>query len=372
MTADAELLRRYRHDRDDAAFAAIIRKHGPMVFATCHRTARHRADAEDAFQATFLVLAARPQGVQSPAKLGAWLHGVAVRCARKARDAARRFATVPEARAYLDAARADLTRNAALFGRLASTARPPVEIAHDQALARYRVRIITPAGTDGIETAVSLDAADLAGEVARTPSSPVTPLGIEAGALTRAGNGLVLIDASDLMAQYAAWPLLKTALRSGTVQPVLDNAAPGRVSGPALPVDCRLVVVGEIDDYVSWCRLDRDVASLATLVRAFEARVPLDTAAERRFARHIAALVAEEQAPPLDASALSTLLADSTETTGTARRLSTNLDPVRECIIAAAASARSHDRQIITARDIEVALGVRRDAAALLDGRGAE
>lgn len=292
---------------------------------------------------------------------------LAVRAALTSAD--QRFAAVPEARAYLDAARADLTRNAALFGRIASAARAPVEIAHDQALARYRVRIITPSTSDGIETAVSLDAADLAGELARTQSSPVTPLGIEAGALTRAGNGLVLIDASDLLAQYSAWPLLKAALRSGTVQPVLTNAAPGRVSGPVLPVDCRLVVIGEIDEYVAWCRLDRDVASLATLIRAFEASVPLDTAAERRFARHIAALVAEEQAPPLDASALATLLADNTDGSGATRRLSTNLDPVRECIIAAAAYARAHDRQMITARDIEAALSVRRDAASLLDGR---
>ena len=95
MTSDADLLRRYLHDRDDTAFAAIVRKHGPMVLATCHRTARRRADAEDAFQATFLVLASRAEAIRTPERLGAWLHGVAVRCARKARDVARRSTTIP-------------------------------------------------------------------------------------------------------------------------------------------------------------------------------------------------------------------------------------------------------------------------------------
>jgi RNA polymerase sigma factor (sigma-70 family) len=95
MTADAELLRRYLLDRDDAVFAAIVRKHGPMVFAACRRIAPNRPDAEDAFQATFLVLATRAESVRPHSQLGAWLHGVAVRCGKKARDAARRFAGSP-------------------------------------------------------------------------------------------------------------------------------------------------------------------------------------------------------------------------------------------------------------------------------------
>jgi RNA polymerase sigma factor (sigma-70 family) len=93
MTIDEDLLRRYRQDRDETAFAAIVRKHGPMVLATCVRAARNRADSEDAFQATFLVLASRAESVRNPARLGAWLHGVALRCAKKARDSSRRMAT---------------------------------------------------------------------------------------------------------------------------------------------------------------------------------------------------------------------------------------------------------------------------------------
>ncbi|MEO2092245.1 MAG: sigma-70 family RNA polymerase sigma factor [Gemmataceae bacterium] len=94
MTAPtyADLLTRYLSDRDETAFAAIVRKHGPMVFGACRRITAHHHDAEDAFQAAFLVLAVRADAVRPASRLGAWLHGVAVRCARKAHDARRRTA----------------------------------------------------------------------------------------------------------------------------------------------------------------------------------------------------------------------------------------------------------------------------------------
>lgn len=90
MTTDADLLTRYLHDRDDTAFAALVRKHGPMVYGACRRVTADHHDAEDAFQACFVVLAARAETVRPRERLGAWLHGVAVRCARKARDTRRR------------------------------------------------------------------------------------------------------------------------------------------------------------------------------------------------------------------------------------------------------------------------------------------
>jgi RNA polymerase sigma factor (sigma-70 family) len=87
---DGELLDRYRTDRDEAAFAALIRRHGPMVYGVCRRTLRNEADAEDAFQATFLVLARKAHAINPPGRVGHWLYGVACNTARKARTMNRR------------------------------------------------------------------------------------------------------------------------------------------------------------------------------------------------------------------------------------------------------------------------------------------
>jgi RNA polymerase sigma factor (sigma-70 family) len=96
---DAQLLARYVEHREDTAFAALVQRHGQMVFGVCRR-ALAVADAEDAFQATFLVLMRRAASVIPREQLAAWLHGVARRTALKARERAqRRFAherTLPE------------------------------------------------------------------------------------------------------------------------------------------------------------------------------------------------------------------------------------------------------------------------------------
>src|SRR5947209_5158481 len=82
---DGQLLARFLALRDETAFETLLRRHGPMVLGVCRRLLRHDQDAEDAFQATFLVLARKAASVVPREKVGNWLYGVAYNTARKAR-----------------------------------------------------------------------------------------------------------------------------------------------------------------------------------------------------------------------------------------------------------------------------------------------
>lgn len=95
-SADGELLRRFARLRDAAAFEALVGRHGPMVWGVCRRAVRTHADAEDAYQVTFAVLAARAGSVRNPDAVGCWLYGVAARVARRVRATSARFAAVEE------------------------------------------------------------------------------------------------------------------------------------------------------------------------------------------------------------------------------------------------------------------------------------
>jgi RNA polymerase sigma factor (sigma-70 family) len=90
---DTELLQRFVAHRDEAAFAALVRRYGPLVFGACRRVLHHRQDAEDAFQATFLVLLHKASSIARPELVGNWLYGVASYTAKNAKiSAARRRA----------------------------------------------------------------------------------------------------------------------------------------------------------------------------------------------------------------------------------------------------------------------------------------
>jgi RNA polymerase sigma factor (sigma-70 family) len=82
---DGQLLERYLHGREEAALAALVSRHGPMVWGVCRRVLRSHHDAEDAFQATFLVLARKAASVVSRELVANWLYGVAHKTALKAR-----------------------------------------------------------------------------------------------------------------------------------------------------------------------------------------------------------------------------------------------------------------------------------------------
>jgi RNA polymerase sigma factor (sigma-70 family) len=113
--ADRALATQYAFHNDEAAFAEIVRRHGPVVWAACLRVAGHRQDAEDAFQAAFLLFSRRLAAIRDLDLLGNWLYGAAVRVSLRARRAAARrrrrevqVPTMPDPPCHAPDATADL------------------------------------------------------------------------------------------------------------------------------------------------------------------------------------------------------------------------------------------------------------------------
>ena len=146
--SDEQLLDHFLGEHDEAAFEALVRRHGPMVMGVCRRILHNAHDAEDAFQATFLVLVRKAASIIPRAMVASWLYGVAYRTALGARTAnARRRAKEKE-----------MPRREALDQDIWSKLRPLLDHELSHLPDKYRLPIVLHYFEDltGVEVAAVL------------------------------------------------------------------------------------------------------------------------------------------------------------------------------------------------------------------------
>jgi RNA polymerase sigma factor (sigma-70 family) len=275
---DAELLRRFATDRDEAAFEQLVSRHGGLVWAVCRRMLRAAPDADDAFQATFLALVRSAPRLRVDRTLGGWLHGVAVRvCLNVRRGDARRSAreqlaarpeAVADGTAWDDvhaAVHAEVenlppalreafvlcelqgvrqTEAATQLGWKLGTLSGRLTKARQRLLKRLTDRGITPAVAAGVMSVGGAAAgcpARLALEVLGSGprgsgvSGVVANLarGATEGTMAKAKVYLGAALAAGVLASAAGW--LPTATAQFAERPVVGQPLPGALGLPALP-----------------------------------------------------------------------------------------------------------------------------------------
>jgi RNA polymerase sigma factor (sigma-70 family) len=250
--SDRQLIERFVTGRDspaaEAAFAALVARHGPMVLNVCRQLLGDRQHAEDAFQAVFLVLARRARSIRDPDLLGPWLYGVALRTARKARvqlartrkgeqdGAAQRpeaVSTDPADRSLIERERAEALH--AEVDRLPESSRRPVVLCYFEglSLAEAAARLRCPAGTVHsrldrakeklrrglLRRGIALSGPALAASLApRSASAPIPPLLCDSTAraaiafATRRATGCALSAPAAALAQEVARTMLAQKL----------------------------------------------------------------------------------------------------------------------------------------------------------------
>jgi RNA polymerase sigma factor (sigma-70 family) len=264
--SDGQLVGRALAGHDGTAFEAIVRRHGLMVYRVCWRVLQHRQDTEDAFQATFLVLAQKLRSLRKHASLASWLHGVAQRVAVRAKAQAtarrRRDAQAPrpelvppedltwkDLRSVLDAELGQLPENWRLALILCYLeGRTQDEAAAELGWSKSKLRRHLNRGREalgrrlagrGIAAPAALAAALLSDCVgSATPASAFVASTVKAAVAVAAGNHVATVVTAEVaaLAEGALKTMLPARLKALTAVLLVAAAAVGiGIGWPAAP-----------------------------------------------------------------------------------------------------------------------------------------
>lgn len=344
---DAELLGRFVDRRDEAAMTALVARHGPMVLGICNRVLHHQDDAEDAFQATFLVLVRKARSLRVERTLSAWLYRVSYRIAVHAKlDARRRQMRERRSAAMRPrwvVERSDMDQDAWILEEV------------DRLPEKYRVPIVL-CGLEGMTLAMA--AQQLGCPIGTVSGRLSRARGLLQARLTRRGVTIPIALLATGLAASTAYPAVPAALAASTVEAVRSSLTNGALSQAVL----RLA-----DTFLRSLLMTRIALSAAALLAGGTIAVGIGAASQQS--------VKAPLAPP-DAQASTPAAGPRTPTPDTSRRtvlrdafriLNARPGPpdVRTLVAIARAQARLGDRAAALAtleRASEAADGLPRDS----------
>jgi ATP-dependent Lon protease len=185
-------------------------------------------------------------------------------------------------------------------------------------------------------------------------------MGIRAGSVLRADGGILIIDVRDLLKGTEVWNTLVRTLRTGKLEIVPSDYAHER-AGPslqpqAIPVDVKVVLIGDVETYHIFCANDHDFSQLFKVIVDIQSVIPRDEKGIRLYAQFLARLCRMEKLPPFDNSAVLALAEQGARIAGKGGKLTTRVDRLSDIAGEAAYLCAQEGRVRVTGEDVEKAV----------------
>jgi predicted ATP-dependent protease len=278
----------------------------------------------------------------------------------------RRYADLPEALEYLDSVQRDIIAHADLFRPQEAQQLLPIPVV-DDALHRYRVNLILDHGRSIGRPVIHEDHPSYANLVGRIEHRAV--MGalltnftlIKPGALHRANGGYLILDARKLLGQPFAWDALKQALskrelRLEPLEQVLSFASTISLEPQPMPLEVKVVLLGDRSLYYLLHAYDPDFAELFKVAADFETGLERSPDNDLRYARMIAGLVRERGLAPFERSAVAAVIRHSMRLEADSMKLSTHMRSIADLLAESHYWAGRAGRERVTGDDVRQAI----------------
>lgn len=291
------------------------------------------------------------------------------------KDLVNTFGHIEAVKSHLEAVRVDMIENADLFLSLNSTAKagafPVATSKHYEApqFQRYLVNVLVGAASEdkaraGVITATLPTYSNLVGRVEHTQEMGALVTNftmIKAGEFHRANGGFLVIDARQLLTEPYAWDALKRALKTNEIRissvgERLSLLTTTTLAPDPVPVDFRVILIGERIIYYLLCAHDPDFSSLFKIAADFEDEIPVSRKNAVDLAGNILAIASSCNLKPVNPDGLTSLLFEATRLAEDAERFSLNRERISDLLIEADYCAGLNEKNVIGSEEVEEAI----------------